>query len=484
MNAIISRGRDIVIFSLLLLLGVMSYGQDKPCATPDDLGLDIIPADIWSGSIDPDYLATFDPVVFNIKFWQVNEADGNNTNELSEELVLNAVANLNMAYNPYNIFFKYRGFGEIDSPAFVHVKVPDVNSTGEISCQYQYDDQGNPIEDPDGFGRIHSCQRFDLWSYAKDNNGYDPTAFNVYVPYGTDNFSGVSRGIYQTELIVPTGNLLKVTLIHEVGHNLGLIHTHRNFDETLCENVTRDPNNTEYFNALEAGDQVLDTAAAPNYIIEHCYFQDLDYSLCGTNQEFNREYVDEGECTYTGDNVDCDGFPYDIKDSDVQNYMSYSHKSCLDSFTVGQGIRMRELIAWDGQGVFQALMPPTGIAVLYEPYKGTYIDYAIQPNNDPPLFQPGFEYYFFECECECPEPIPWGDINFSYTDTNVLHILKDESDYSSITHPNHSAIAIKHPHEEFWPQPRRCFDNWETPPVIGGQITLFNDGVFNTNVTI
>lgn len=127
----------------------------------------------------------------------------------------------------------------------------------------------------------------------------------------------------------------------------------------------------------------------------------------------------------------------------------------------------------------------TTIASLYEPYTGSY--YVAGPNlNDPPLFQPGFEYRFVECDCTCNEPTAYEDISFSYNGNTFLKIIdKYEDDYSTIFHPNHSAIVIKHlePTNTFYPQPRRCYDNNNKAP-SGGTVTRFNDGVFNANVTM
>ena len=60
---------------------------------------------------------------------------------------------------------------------------------------------------------------------------------------------------------------------------------------------------------------------------------------------------------------------------------------------------------------------------------------------------------------------------------------KDETNYASITHPNHSAILLRYKDEDYVNLPEKCYDNWNSRPK-GGRITKFNDDVFNTNVTI
>ncbi|MBX2826563.1 MAG: hypothetical protein KTR22_00265 [Flavobacteriaceae bacterium] len=487
-----SLGRELLMGSLYFAMLFVSIptikAQDYYCATPDEFNnpQDLDTTSIFSGSIDPDYLATFDPVVYNIYFWQVNDANGNNNNPLTEDYVLKAVADINMEYNAFNIFFKYRGLGEMDSPPDIQQVIwQDANGDGELECVLQFDANGDPIPDPNGWGRLSRCQYDEMFDYAQTSGHYLTDAFNVYVPWQNDDFGGVADEIYSTLLTTTTNNLHRPTFPHELGHCLGLLHTHFNYESSGCEHVERDPN-VDGFNAIEFGDKVPDTAAMPNFIQEYCFFVlGHEDAMCGS-EPYSRYYLDETSCTYIGFNYDCEDTPYIITPTDVRNYMGYSYGSCQNNFTVGQGIRMREMIAWDFDNKFEVVETP--LASLYEPYKGEYIEYTSQPNSDPPLFQPGFEYYFWECECQeqtpCNDPAPYEDTSFSYTDTQILHILKDESDYSSITHPNHSAIAIKHPHEDFWPQPRRCFDNWQTPPIIGGTITLFHDGIFNANVTI
>jgi len=59
-------------------------------------------------------------------------------------------------------------------------------------------------------------------------------------------------------------------------------------------------------------------------------------------------------------------------------------------------------------------------------------------------------------------------------------ISKDETDYSSITHPNHRAFKILQVGD---PQARICYDN-NNKAASGGTIIKFNDNVLNTNVTI
>ena len=193
--------------------------------------------------------------------------------------------------------------------------------------------------------------------------------------------------------------------------------------------------------------------------------------------------IRDSDCSYIS------GFQFDNSNeheaykpskADVANILSDAYP-CVDYvITLGQGIRAREALACGDYA--PAIVP---ISALYEPYTGAYYDPNIpNPQLYKPLFQPGFEYRFLECSCDCPDPVPYEDISFSYTQNIIKEVSKYESDFSTIYHPNHSAIGIKIENNPvFWPQPRRCYDNPNYRP-IGGSITRFNDNVFNTNITL
>jgi hypothetical protein len=480
-------GRGFRMFSLFLCAFIFSsstmFAQyDFICATEED-GFGN-PSNVYSYSTNSDDIANFDIKVFNIKFWQINAPDGSNPAPLSENMVLEAVANLNIEFNKYKIYFKYRGYGEFDSPSDVIQKVYDYSIPG---CTTVTDQNGNPVIDPDGYGVLNRCQIGALMSDAANNGAYDPTAFNVYVPYECQQFGG---GAYysNTKSIIPTANILKSTFKHEVGHTFGLRHTFENYNAAdndpskcyLVEHVTRDPNDPD-FNADTRGDFVVDTNAVPKFSSEYCRENGLPTSACSTNSGFYAYYIDPIDCLYFGFGTDCLNEPYTIYLSDTKNFMNYGISTCSDQFTPGQGIRMQETIFEDSNGRFA--QASTDISELYEPYKGEYYVAGPLPPQKP-LFQPGFNYYFLECECDCVVPSDYNDISFSYTSNTVLFKGSNETDYSSITHPNHTAIAIKVENEPiFWPQPRKCFDNYNRSP-SGGKVTKFNDNTFNSNVTI
>lgn len=65
----------------------------------------------FTHSVDQNYLDNLDPVVFNVFIWDIREdLGGGQGPPLSENQALAAVAQLNIKFNPYKIFFKYHGF--------------------------------------------------------------------------------------------------------------------------------------------------------------------------------------------------------------------------------------------------------------------------------------------------------------------------------------------------------------------------------------
>ncbi|MGK0386488.1 MAG: hypothetical protein ACI849_001105, partial [Patiriisocius sp.] len=445
----------------------------------------------YSGSINPADIQTYPLIVFNIQFWQVNEEDGTNPNPVTEFQALTSVANLNQAYNQYKIFFKYTGLGEVNSPANVQYLGDEVFG----DCTPQVDGNGNPIIDPHGYGKLEFCELGGFRSFIEDSNGmfYDDTAINVYIPYQIVNFGGVAEA-NSTNVIMNSGGLIQSGFIHEVGHMFGLKHTHLNYtlpapdptvdpnSVTSCENVTRDPSNP-FFNALTRGDNVLDTAAVPDFIQEYCHFNPLDAN-CANQANYNA-YYNVLDCNYIGENRNCYDEEYVINESDTRNIMAYVPGTCRDQFTTGQAIRMRERIAFNYLNRYSDAQ--IDVSALYYPYKGEY--YLAGPQQNPadkPLFQPGFDYLFVDCNGPYPQPAPYGEIFTNDPFTNVATYYYDDNiPFNFITHPNHSAIRILEVETAMNGvfNVQKCYDNYNLSP-IGGRVTRFNDNVLNTNITI
>ena len=392
----------------------------------------------YSKSADPLILEGYDePKVYNIFFWGINDDNGNNPTPIDEQMALEAVQNINITFNKLNVYFKYRGYNHFNSSVF-----DTIVKTGGPS------------------------QYTGLIPYAVSQGHKLPNSFNIYIPQHAEGMSG-SANYGDNNAIIRFESFLLPTTIHELGHCFGLIHSFSGSSTSNCERVTRDPLDPNY-NADEKGDLIIDTPA----------------------KDKMWEDIDPIDCSYIGNGDDCGSDLYDIDPEDVKNFMGYGGlRVCADRFTVGQMIRMRETINCDPQGDFNDAEEVTGLASLYEPYKGSYyVSGPFDPSLHTPLFQPGFNYRFVTCDCEadCPEPSPYPDVSFQYTNNSVLTIYKNETNYSSITHPNGTAIQIDftNPLPDGYGQTvRRCYENYNRAP-IGGSITRFNDGVFNNNVTV
>ncbi|MGJ8665596.1 MAG: hypothetical protein ACSHW7_04465 [Patiriisocius sp.] len=433
------------------------------------------------------------PVVFNVAFWQVNDSSGYYPDPISENHVLTVIANMNIAFNDIGIYFKYRGLNELNSPAnVVNRQWIDSDGDGDSECTTL------PSNDPDGFMILSRCQLGAFGTYVDNNNLKVENSFNVYIPAGTSGFGGSSGG---SRLTFNRSGVTGSGMIHEFAHSFGLHHTHgagqdniswrHPTDPTRCEHVTRDQNITptvdpvNYFNAYDKGDFEYDTASAPNYIVEYCHFNGLPDNDCSGTSNLTYYYVDENDCNYTGGviNTDCAGREYDIFDSDVRNYMSYSRNSCKDSFTPNQIAKMQGRVT---SSAFLANLQ-ADISSLYEPYKGEY--YFAGPDvTQSPLFQPGFDYRFVRCGDNYPQPTEYNDLSFNYSINSVVasYSINDitSTPYEYLIHPNRSAIVIDQLNTSLgYTNVQRCYDNNNKAP-LGGSITKFNDNTFNNNVTI
>ncbi|MFK8056420.1 MAG: BACON domain-containing carbohydrate-binding protein [Saprospiraceae bacterium] len=106
------------------------------------------------------------------------------------------------------------------------------------------------------------------------------------------------------------------TFPHEVGHFLGLYHTH---GTSNCGSLTDEL--VDGSNCDTRGDDVCDTPADPNLLGVDC-----------------DGYVVNSSCVYTGTEVDANG---DSFAPDPRNIMSYSRKACREGFSAGQLDRVR-----------------------------------------------------------------------------------------------------------------------------------------------
>lgn len=301
-----------------LLLLVLFNTIDLVAQTPDDFhcgagegnqntSFTAFSTPTYSGSVDPHYLASFQPLIFNIYFWTFKRSDGTADNNVTYDKILENVYKANEFFRPMGICFVLQGYSSINNDQI--------------------------YQSPKSFGTIVS--------YAQSNNYVKLNCFNVYVHPDIADGAGVTN--YGSNLIgldlwhvmgfgdSVSGN----ALAHELGHTFYLIHPWGDFNKgiTTAEHVTRNPNSSNY-NALTAGDLVADTPAM------------LAFKSEATNLGVPlNQILDLNNCLYIGPSTDNLGVPFSLTSTDVGNSMQNTHAPCVIGFTTGQGIRVREYIA-------------------------------------------------------------------------------------------------------------------------------------------
>jgi hypothetical protein len=322
----------------------------------------------------------------------VNNITGNNildTPEQREAAFLDCIKMLNIAFNQYNIFFKYEGYQVVIDES--------INNNPNL-----------------GFTLINDWNVFT--PYKK------PNAMNLYfINKSGGSFDAIPSAILGgTESVFPINFLsfhyfLEFSLIHQVGHNLSLYHTYETGSHytgtplepiTACERVTRDPLNPLYYADI-AGDEVADTAAQ---------------TLTGTP-----DFLPNcGDYIFNPNYQNCYNEPYE--DIQIGNYMGANVWTGCWHLTPGQGARMRKFIRFNTSDYSTTTINSVrnNVASLYEPYSyNTYSGDVISVHDNGDVisvhdngdgtanvcrtiqvqhrFQPGFTYSF--PENNSPDPL-------------------------------------------------------------------------------
>ena len=396
-----------------------------------------------------EYFTDQPPLVLKVHFYDVRPDQLPQEHPFLTEIeALNAVAELNKNFNSFKIFFKFDGLDYFVTDDFYN-----------IDTEQEQDD----FED------------FLFTNFT--NNYFVEGAVNIYFVHNIFDFQAAYFGVFNDApyfgTIVSGFNFIdnadySYVLTHEVGHNFGLEHTFYcrelpvEGDPLLCENVTRDPSAVDedgnsIYNADTEGDKIIDTYATP------------------------QDYI-KTDCEYDDDKEDSTGTPYSNHPPQAKNFMAYG--GCQEEFTAGQVAKMRWYIDLvDGIPNVTAIIK-NDISILYEPYKGEYFLAGSLPVDEdghlnPPLFQYGFDYVFYDTSQAdiYNQPSDYGNTSFWYGQA----IQSYDIDYNTpIEHINHTAFKTLQVDTNY---PRMCYNNYNRAPT-GGTLIKFLDGVPNTNVTV
>lgn len=252
------------------------------------------------------------PVVFHVLHTGESEGTGMN---ISDAQIISALDNLN------NVFSGSLGATGTDiGIRFVFAtRTPDgcstttginrINATGVEDYENVGIGQDSARVNLFNLSRYNSLEYFNIWVVHEINDGTSTLGYAT-LPPADARYDGVVM-LYSSTGYDPTGalgynlsstQLENESLVHEVGHYLGLYHTFQgDADRTTC------PTDTD------------------------CT---TDGDLCCDTDPHQRTY---SNVCWTGVNNSCTGNNYGTV---VQNYMAYSSEACRDRFTADQITRM------------------------------------------------------------------------------------------------------------------------------------------------
>lgn len=218
---------------------------------------------------------------------------------IKENVASATIENLNDYYAEANITFSLLGSDYIDDDKYINMTWEQCNNVNNF---------GNGL-----FTENTHSNAIDIYILTSAPNIYNNTV-KLY---------GLANGIPGNACFVTEMNYLNATIAHEIGHCLGLYHTHQG-TANLYHNNYYDggtPELVDGSNSTIAGDYITDTPADP-----------LLWNLC----------------TYSGTVTDANGDSYN---PDPENIMSYS--KCQSKHTQKQIERIYETI--DHSTMLQAL---------------------------------------------------------------------------------------------------------------------------------
>lgn len=436
--------KKIILVLTITLLTTIGFAQED-CRIVNEKGHKSPPESIYETSKNETGRRAYpSPYVFNVRFHIVKNTNGTGvTQNYGEAELMNAMKILNTTYNPFLIYFKYKGFDVIQNSTYMKIR----SSVGGAFNQ----NTTHPLFN-------------DLVSYSKTmtNPVYDYSAMNLFIlekidestttlqtqTAGVANLPGVNSAFSYN-------SFLTSTLPHEIGHNFNVLHTHQGSGGAGCELVNGS-------NSSSAGDLVADTPAS--------------YSFSSSN-------VNTSNCTFVQSNppvLQCNSttigtpaYGSGIHIMPIKNFMS-TNNSCRTlgalyspgnaHFTVGQGERMRTTIAQyinvttNPYGFYNA---KTTVASLYQPFSVVNLANGFQQHR----FQKGFTYKFPNNNLPDPLTATTNDIplNANYTIDYPVRIYE----------VNTSALASDYQYVSV-SLPPTSIQNTDNQPYFSGRIVSSN----------
>lgn len=253
----------------------------------------------------------FDPVYLRIYIHVIRNSNGEGGQ--SPEDVIDALQKLEDAFTPHDIFFIW--------DCETHYIDDDVlfimdGSTDVLSASNNAMNADNNHSDG-----------IDIYLFPENNSptySYDGFASTDFVidlssSLETDLRTGIELYVGGNFDANPNTNMATSHLLsHEMGHCLGLRHTFQN----LPQQIVNSPQCLGGAIFHTQGDRICDTPADPN----------MNYNVNSSNCSWNNFGL-----------VDPNGAVYN---PDVKNIMGYSSPECQEYFTAGQGLWMRDAIAF------------------------------------------------------------------------------------------------------------------------------------------
>lgn len=335
----------LIFFSFLFLLF-------KPCqAQTDNVCATATAPNVLNNTTATTASLLMDDEVLNMRIYVHIVRKNNRTGGRDFFALDNALDKLETAFQPHNIFFTLECVDYINSNTyyFADSDRDDVNDTADEVV---------------------------INNLMQENTHSD--GVDIYLMPLNSEVVSRTTGIPSTTLLLGgSGYLVEATsdgntifidrlpdeIVHEMGHCLGLHHTHNGTCpdgngtlEGLCRSdacstlCSENPTDEVCTDCENNGDFVCDTRAEyPLTDTQGSTFV-LDDGWCDQN-----DYVDSAPnfavfaCSGQLDEWDCDGIPFPSDSYDfepnVRNYMSYAPPNCRNEFTCGQDDRMRMIIA-------------------------------------------------------------------------------------------------------------------------------------------